>query len=303
MRRNGRASKRGGAFELVRAHAARPYGAAFGSATSSRQLEVCGRIDPSRLTKAPLTLINHPMSNPVLERADFNVAAGSSGVMTLRGTVNKSAILLVLTIVGAAYTWNATRGGYAQNAMIFTSVGAIAGFILALVTCFKQNLAPITAPIYALCEGLFVGGISAMYEVKTGGITLQAVMLTFGTFAGMLFLFQANILRATPMFMKVVIGATIGIMLTYLLGFILSFFHITLPIFGGGQLGIIFSLAVVVIAALNLIIDFEFIQQSAEAGNAPKYMEWYGAFGLLVTVVWLYISILRLLSNLSGNNR
>jgi uncharacterized YccA/Bax inhibitor family protein len=187
--------------------------------------------------------------------------------------------------------------------MGYAMVGAIAGLVLALVTVFKQSWAPITAPIYALCEGLFIGGISAMYEAKTGGITLQAVMLTFGTFAGMLFLFQANILRATPMFMKVVIGATIGIMLTYLLGFILSFFHITLPIFGGGQLGIIFSLAVVVIAALNLIIDFEFIQQSAAAGNAPKYMEWYGAFGLLVTVVWLYVSILRLLSNLSGNNR
>jgi len=128
-------------------------------------------------------------------------------------------------------------------------------------------------------------------------------MLTFGTFAGMLFLFQGNILRATPMFMKIVIGATLGIMLTYLLGFILSFFGIHLSIFGGGQIGILFSLAVVVIAALNLIIDFEFIKQSADSGAAPKYMEWYGAFGLLVTVVWLYISILQLLSKLNGNNR
>jgi uncharacterized YccA/Bax inhibitor family protein len=187
--------------------------------------------------------------------------------------------------------------------MGYAMVGGIAGFILALVTCFKQSWAPVTAPIYALCEGLFIGGISAAYEAKTGGITLQAVMLTFGTFAGMLFLFQGNILRATPMFMKVVIGATLGIALTYLLGFILSFFHVQLPIFGGGQIGIIFSLAVVVIAALNLIIDFEFIQQSAESNAAPKYMEWYAAFGLLVTVVWLYISILQLLAKLSGNNR
>jgi uncharacterized YccA/Bax inhibitor family protein len=186
--------------------------------------------------------------------------------------------------------------------MGYATVGAIAGFILALVTIFKQSWSPVTAPIYALCEGLFIGGISAMYEAKTGGITLQAVMLTFGTFAGMLFLFQGNILRATPMFVKVVVGATLGIMLTYLLGFILSLFHINLPIFGGGQIGIIFSLAVVVIAALNLIIDFEFIKQSADSGAAPKYMEWYGAFGLLVTVVWLYISILRLLAILSGNN-
>jgi len=241
-------------------------------------------------------------TNPVLERADFEVVPGASGTMTLRGTVNKSALLLILTIIGAAYTWSATRGGYATAGMGYATVGAIAGFILALVTIFKQSWSPITAPIYALCEGLFIGGISAMYEAKTGGITLQAVMLTFGTFAGMLFLFQGNILRATPMFVKVVVGATLGIMLTYLLGGILSLFHINLPIFGGGQIGIIFSLAVVVIAALNLIIDFEFIKQSADSGAAPKYMEWYGAFGLLVTVVWLYISILRLLAILSGNN-
>jgi uncharacterized YccA/Bax inhibitor family protein len=242
------------------------------------------------------------MSNPMLERADFNVAAGTSGVMTLRGTVNKSAILLLLTLVGAAYTWSATRGGYASAGMTYAMIGGIAGFVLALVTCFKQDWSPVTAPIYALCEGLFVGGISAAYEAKSGGITVQAVMLTFGTFAGMLFLFQGNILRATPMFMKIVIAATLGIFLTYLLGMILSFFHINLSIFGGGQIGLIFSLVVVVVAALNLIIDFEFIQQSAESGAAPKYMEWYGAFGLLVTVVWLYVSILRLLAILNGGN-
>jgi uncharacterized YccA/Bax inhibitor family protein len=244
-------------------------------------------------------------SNPVLERADFDVVPGTSGVMTLRGTVNKSAILLILTIVAAAYTWTATRGGYATAGMGYTMVGAILGFILALITCFKQSWAPVTAPAYALCEGLFVGGISAMYEAKTGGITIQAVMLTFGTFAGMLFLFQGNILRATPMFMKVVIGATLGIFVTYLLGMVLSFFHINLSIFGNGQFGIIFSLIVVVVAALNLIIDFEFIKQASDSASAPRYMEWYGAFGLLVTVVWLYVSILRLLAILNGggNNR
>jgi len=242
-------------------------------------------------------------SNPVLERADFNVATGTSGVMTMRGTVNKAAILLLVTIVGAAYTWNAVRGGYGGAGMTYATIGAFAGFIMAMITMFKQDWAPVTAPIYAICEGLFIGGVSAMYEAKSHGITIQATMLTFGTFAGMLFLFQGNILRATPMFMKIVIGATAGIMLTYFLGMILSFFHINLPIFGGGGIGILFSLAVVVIAALNLIIDFEFIQQSADSNSAPKYMEWYGAFGLLVTVVWLYISLLQLLSKLNGNNR
>jgi uncharacterized YccA/Bax inhibitor family protein len=242
-------------------------------------------------------------TNPMLERGNFEVVSGEAGVMTLRGTVNKAAILLALTIVGAAYTWSAVRGGYGNAGMGYATIGALAGLILAMITVFKQSWAPITAPIYALCEGLFIGGISAMYEARTGGITLQAVMLTFGTFAGMLFLFQGNILRATPLFMKIVIGATMGIMLTYALGFILSLFHINLSIFGGGQIGILFSLAVVLIAAFNLIIDFEFIKQSADSGNAPKYMEWYGAFGLLVTVVWLYISILQLLSKLNGNNR
>jgi uncharacterized YccA/Bax inhibitor family protein len=242
-------------------------------------------------------------SNPVLERADFEVVPGASGTMTMRGTVNKSAILLLITIVGAVYTWSAVRGGYSGAGMTYAKIGLFAGAIICFLTVIKQSLAPITAPIYAICEGLFVGGISAQYEGLYGGITMQAVMLTFGTFAGMLFLFQGNILRATPMFMKVVIGATVGIMLTYLLGFILSFFGIHLSIFGGGQIGILFSLAVVVIAALNLIIDFEFIKQSADSGNAPKYMEWYGAFGLLVTVVWLYISLLQLLSKLNGNNR
>jgi uncharacterized YccA/Bax inhibitor family protein len=190
--------------------------------------------------------------------------------------------------------------------MGYATVGALLGFILALVTTFKQSWSPVTAPAYALCEGLFIGGISAMYEARSGGITVQAVMLTFGTFAGMLFLFQGNILRATPMFMKIVIGATLGIALTYLIGMILSLFHINglnSAIFGGGQIGILFSLAVVVIAALNLILDFEFIKQASDSGTAPKYMEWYGAFGLLVTVVWLYVSILRLLANLNGNNR
>ena len=240
----------------------------------------------------------------MLERGDFEVVPGATGTMTMRGTVNKTAILLAITIVGAAYTWNAVLGGYANAGMGYAMIGAIAGFVLAMITIFKQSWAPVTAPIYALCEGLFIGGISALYQGKSGNpIVVQAVMLTFGTFAGMLFLFQANILRATPMFMKIVIGATFGIMLTFLLGMILSLFGIHLSIFGGGTIGILFSLAVVVIAALNLIIDFEFIKQSADSGAAPKYMEWYGAFGLLVTLVWLYISILQLLAKLNGNNR
>jgi uncharacterized YccA/Bax inhibitor family protein len=256
------------------------------------------------MTKDACLRMSHGMAtNPVLERADFDVATGTSGVMTMRGTVNKTAILLLLTIAAAAYTWSAVRGGYASAGMGYAMIGGIAGFVLAMITVFKQSWAPVTAPIYALCEGLLIGGISAMYEAKTQGITMQATMLTFGTFAGMLFLFQANILRATPIFMKVIIGATLGIFVTFLLGMILSLFHINLSIFGGGQIGLIFSLVVVVVAALNLIIDFEFIQQSADSGAAPKYMEWYGAFGLMVTLIWLYLSMLRLLSNLNGNNR
>jgi uncharacterized YccA/Bax inhibitor family protein len=176
--------------------------------------------------------------------------------------------------------------------------GAIGGFIVALITVFKKTWSPITAPIYALLEGLFIGGISSIFEAKYPGIVIQAVGLTFGTLFGLLVAYKTGFIKATENFKLGVVAATGGIALIYFVSFILGFFGVGVPfIHESGLMGIGFSLFVVVIAALNLVLDFDFIEHGAEHG-APKYMEWYAAFGLMVTLVWLYIEILRLLAKL-----
>ena len=171
--------------------------------------------------------------------------------------------------------------------------GAIGGFILAMVTIFKKTWAPVTAPLYALVEGFFLGSISAMYELRFDGIVFQAVMLTFGTLFALLMAYRSGLIKATENFKLGVIAATGGIALVYLATIVLGFFGINIPlIHESGIVGIGFSLFVIVIAALNLVLDFDFIENGVEQG-APKYMEWYGAFGLMVTLVWLYIEFLR----------
>ena len=178
--------------------------------------------------------------------------------------------------------------------------GAIGGFILVLVTTFKKEWSPITAPIYALCEGLLIGGISAMYNAKFNGIVLQAGMLTFGTLFALLAAYRTGFIRATENFKLGVVAATGGIAIMYLVSWVLSMFNVNMSFMhGSGLLSIGISAFVVVIAALNLVLDFDFIEQGAQVG-APKYLEWYGAFGLLVTLVWLYLEILRLLAKLSS---
>ena len=247
-------------------------------------------------------------SNPALsEKAFLDVDSGQIGaarntannnVMTLAGTVNKTGILLLLIVATAFYTWNiaATQGMGAVSPFIWG--GAIGGLVLALITIFKKTWAPVTAPMYALVEGLFIGGISAWFEMRFPGIVIQAVGLTFGTLAALLFAYKTGLIRATENFKLGVVAATGGIFLVYLSSFILSFFNINVPfIHESGLIGIGFSLFVVVIAALNLVLDFDFIENASEQG-APKYMEWYGAFGLVVTLIWLYIEFLRLLAKL-----
>lgn len=219
--------------------------------------------------------------------------------MTVQGAVNKSAILLALLSVSATYTWQlATKDGGASASAWITG-GAIGGLIFAVITCFKKEWAGVTAPIYALLEGLFVGGVSALFELRMPGVVIQAVLLTFGTLAALLGAYSFGLVRATDNFRRGIFAATGGIALLYLVSMLLGFFHIQIPgIFGSGPVGIIFSLVVVVIAALNLVIDFAVIEEGARA-SAPKYMEWYAAFGLMVTLVWLYLEILRLLSKLN----
>ena len=184
-------------------------------------------------------------------------------------------------------------------------IGAIGGFIIALVTIFKPSWSPFSAPVYAVLEGLFLGGISAFLNAQPQfhNIVINAVTLTFGTLFALLFVYRTGLIKVTNKFRLGVMAATGGIFVAYFLDFILGFFGIDIGFlsFGGGTFGIIISLVVIVVAALNLILDFDFIERASEAG-APKYMEWYGAFGLIVTLVWLYIEFLRLLARFSSRN-
>ncbi len=216
--------------------------------------------------------------------------------MTITGTVNKTAMSLAVLMVAAMYVWG--KGAQGQLPMFWVWGGVIGGFVMALATAFKPVWAPYTTPLYAALEGLALGGISYVFEQTYPGIVAQAVFLTFGTLGALLFAYRSGLIRATENFKLGVFAATGGIGLVYLLSFVLGFFGISVPlIHSSGTFGILFSMFVVVIAALNLVLDFDFIEQGAERG-APKYMEWYGAFGLLVTLVWLYLEILRLLTKL-----
>ena len=189
-----------------------------------------------------------------------------------------------------------------RRSLPWVAVGAIAGFIVALVTIFKQTWAPVTAPLYALLEGLVIGGVSAIFEAQFPGIVIQAAGLTLGTCLALLLAYKSRLIRATENFKLGVVAATGGIALFYLLTIVLGFFGIRIPLlYSNGWVGIGFSLFVVVIAALNLVLDFDFIEQGAAQG-APKYMEWYGAFGLMVTLIWLYLEMLRLLAKLRSRD-
>jgi uncharacterized YccA/Bax inhibitor family protein len=181
-------------------------------------------------------------------------------------------------------------------------VGAIAGFVVAMITIFKQTWAPVTAPLYALLEGLVIGGASAIFEAQFPGIVIQAAALTLGTCLALLLAYKSRLIRATENFKLGVVAATGGIALFYLITLVLGFFGIQMPLmYGNSWASIGFSLVVVVIAALNLVLDFDFIEQGAAQG-APKYMEWYGAFGLMVTLIWLYLEMLRLLAKLRSRD-
>jgi len=240
-------------------------------------------------------------SNPVFQGSTFSrpsAYALPGEAMTVNGTIHKTGILLLCVLATALWTWNRfyTGGQEAVGGLIL--IGAIGGLIMALVTVFKKEWAAYTSPVYALLEGLLLGGISAMLELQFPGIAVQAVMLTFGTCFCMLLAYRSGLIRATEKFKIGIVAATGSIALIYLASFVLGFFGIQIPgIFGNGLIGIGFSLVVVTIAALNLVLDFDFIERGAASG-APKYMEWFAAFGLMVTLIWLYLEILRLLSKL-----
>jgi uncharacterized YccA/Bax inhibitor family protein len=251
-------------------------------------------------------------SNPVFGKDIFSrsTATASDEVMTVNGTINKTGLMLLILVFAASFTWRkffgaidpAAPGVMPEGIMVWTMVGAIGGLITALITTFSPRRAAMTAPIYAVFEGLFLGAVSAMFEAMYPGLVMRAVSLTFGVFFIMLLLYRSGTIRATQKFRTVILAATGGIALVYLISFIASMFGTNFGfMYGGGWMGIGFSLFVVAIAALSLILDFDLIEQGANA-RAPKFMEWYGAFGLMVTLIWLYLEMLRLLSKFASRD-
>ena len=237
--------------------------------------------------------------NPALKENTFRgMARAMPGeAMTLQGTVNKTGIALLILLGSASFVWNT------EVFQPFILIGLIGGLVTALVTIFKKTAAPYTTPLYAAFEGLLLGGISRMFELQYPGIVINAVALTFGTLAALLAAYSTGIIRPSENFKLGIFAATGAIALLYMVSMVLGFFSIRVPyIHDSGPIGIAFSVFVVVIAALNLVLDFDFIERGAEAG-VPKYMEWVGAFGLLVTLVWLYLEILHLLAKLQGGGR
>ena len=236
--------------------------------------------------------------NPALGAETFRGIPRAIGAesMTIQGTVNKTALALMILLVTATYTWN--LGLADPRVPVLMIIGVIGGLIAAMVTIFRPVWAPATTPVYAALEGLALGGISATFEARYPGLVSQAVFLTFGTLGALLIAYRSGWIKATENFKLGVVAATGGIFFIYMIGFVMSLFGASIPlVHSSGTFGIVFSLFVVGVAALNLVLDFDFIEQGATRG-APKYMEWYGAFGLLVTLVWLYLEILRLLAKL-----
>ncbi len=240
--------------------------------------------------------------NPTLGKATFKTIKRTDGgpvvrddVMTIKGTVDKTAISLLLMLFAGYFSFSA-------DSMIYIISGGIGGFIIALITVFKKEWSPITVPLYAMLEGLMLGGISFIYGQLYEGIVFNAIMITISILICLLFAYRSGIIAATENFKLGVFAATGGVFLVYVISFIASFFGAGFSFLdptNGSLFSIGVSLVVVVIAALNLVLDFDFIEEGAEKG-APKYMEWYGAFGLLVTLVWLYLEILRLLAKLNS---
>lgn len=245
--------------------------------------------------------------NPVLNTAVLDSFRGeffpASQSMTIQGAATKALILLGLCIGTGAFTFGMTHAGNSAAAMPWMIAGVIGGLVFCLATSFNPSWAPVTAPLYAIAEGLAVGAISGMYERMFHGIIPQAALATFGTLAAMLFAYKSGLIKATRGFMMGVAAATGGICLMYFVAMICSLFGVQLPFFNSpSPIGIGISVVIVIVAALNLIIDFAAIQQAAESG-APKYYEWYTAFGLMVTLVWLYIEIVRLLALIAMSSR
>ena len=243
--------------------------------------------------------LRYRSGNPALNKSSFDSFSRTSRgaeineVMTIKGTVDKTAIGLFLLIFSGYYS-------FAPGMTYLIPVGVFGGLIVAVITIFKKEWSPITVPIYAILEGLAMGSISYMFNQAYEGIVMQAIGLTLGILASLLLAYRSGMIKATENFKLGVVAATGGIFLVYMASFVMSFFGASISVLdptNSSLMSIGFSLFIVVIASLNLVLDFDFIEEGAKKG-APKYMEWYGAFGLLVTLIWLYLEILKLLSKL-----
>ena len=241
-------------------------------------------------------------SNPAFSKGslkDVDFQMQSYEVMTLQGTINKTFISFMLLMASAIFVWNDAVAG--ENVMGYMIIGFFVSLVVFFITVFNKKISNITVPLYAIFEGMLLGGLSGMLEVQYPGIPMKAVMLTMSTFLIMLFCYKTGVIKATEKFKSIIIAATGGIFLVYLMGWVMSFFGINLFIYDNSYFGIGFSIVVVVIAALSLILDFSMIEDNAKVG-APKYMEWYCSFGLMITLIWLYLEFLRLLVKLQSRD-
>lgn len=243
---------------------------------------------------------NNPVLSKFAETARNTFGLVAPGAMTVAGTAGKALVLLAVVIFSATITWQQVANGRLDLVVPAMLVGGLGGFVFAMATSFRPQWAPVTAPIYASLEGIFLGAISALYNARFAGLPQQAVLLTFGVAAGVLVLYRLRVLRATPMFQRMLFGAMMGIGLFYLGSFLLSLFGVQIGYFtSNSMLAIGINVVIAGVAALNLVLDFERIEEGSRMG-APKAMEWFAAFGLMVTLIWLYLELLRLLSRLQG---
>ena len=237
--------------------------------------------------------------NPILRDDTFRGQPLAFGeTMTLQGTVNKTGVSLLILLAAASFTWQQVTPSEPVSPLLW--LGLFGGLVVALLTSFKPAWAPFTTPLYAALEGLFLGGVSGLYDLRYPGIVMNAVGLTFGCLAALLAAYSSGLIRPSENFKLGIVAATGGVALLYLVSMGLGFFGKSIPfIHDSGPIGIAFSVFVVALAAMNLVLDFDFIEEGARRG-APKHMEWFGAFSLLVTLVWLYLEMLRLLAKLQN---
>ena len=239
-------------------------------------------------------------SNPMVNREIDNEAVFDTAPMTISGSINKTLLLTGIVIICAALSWMMCTQGYTDRAYLLMILSSIGGLILAMIAFFKPTTSPVTAPAYAICEGFLVGAVSFQYASLYEGIVINAVTITLLALLSMLFLYKTKVIQATEKFRKVIFVSTLAIAIFYLVGFIAALLGHPMTVFNGGIYGIGLSLVICVIAALNFILDFDFIEKGE--GRLPDYFEWYAGLSLLVTVIWLYFEILRLLAQLNRRN-